>query len=94
MTEPSLRQLLHGPDAAKWRHATTLEIGRLAQGLPGVIEGTNTIRFVSHKDKPTDRISSYCRIVCAYNEHKGLPTEAIAVITLSTLVHQWSTSLL
>jgi len=32
--EPSLRQLLQGVDAEKWERATTLELGRLTQGLP------------------------------------------------------------
>jgi len=72
-TEPTLRQLLLGPEADKWRQATTLEIGRLAQGLPGLVEGTDTIQFIPHDKKPKDRLFSYCRIVCAYNTNKADP---------------------
>jgi hypothetical protein len=65
-----LSRLLKGPDAAKWERASTMEFGRVAQGFPGLVEGTDTIRFIRFEDKPPDRICSYCRPVCAYNENK------------------------
>ncbi len=38
-----------------WMHSSTNEFGRLAQGIGGCIQGTNTIFFV-HKDQvPPDR---------------------------------------
>jgi len=71
--EPSLRQLLQSTDAEKWMRATTLELGRLTQGIPGIVEGTDTMLFIKHDDKPKDRLSSYCRVVCAYNPNKADP---------------------
>jgi hypothetical protein len=38
--------------------------------MPNIVTGTDTIRFIPHSAKPPDRISSYCRAVCAYNELK------------------------
>ena len=74
MTETSeirLRQALKGPDAAIWENAVAMEVGRLAQGVPGVVDGTNTMRFIPHSAKPPDRISSYCRTVCSINMNKS-----------------------
>ena len=68
-----LTTVLKGPDAAIWEQATTKEFGRLAQGVPGVVEGTNTLRFIPHHSKPKDRIASYCRAVCDINPAKADP---------------------
>jgi len=72
-SELKLPKLLEGTDAENWKKATIKEIGRIAQGMPDVVEGTNTLRFIHHKEKPVDRIASYCRIVCDYNEAKEDP---------------------
>eukprot|EP00804_Cyclotella_cryptica_P022420 CCRYP_021143-RA/>CCRYP_021143-RA protein AED:0.55 eAED:0.45 QI:0/0/0/1/0/0/3/0/179 len=32
-----------------------IELGRLAQGIPGIVQGTNTIVFIAKDDIPTDR---------------------------------------
>ena len=66
-----LRQALIGPEGAIWERSTAKELGRLAQGLPGLVEGTNTMRFIHHNLKPADRIASYCRTVCAINLKKA-----------------------
>ena len=42
-----------------WGKAFGKEIGRLAQGLPGIVEGTNTIDFISKSDVPKDRFRDY-----------------------------------
>lgn len=68
-----LHKLIEGKDADHWIKATIKEIGRVAQGFPNIVEGTNTLRFISHHDKPNDRIASYCRIVCDYNPDKEDP---------------------
>lgn len=75
--ELHLRQALKGPDAAIWQQATTKEFGRLAQGISGLVEGTNTLRFIPYGAKPKDRLASYCRAVC--------------VIPFSSLNMQWNT---
>ena len=38
-----------------WKPAYGKEIGRLAQGIPGVVEGTETIVFIEKDDIPFDR---------------------------------------
>jgi len=69
--EIRLRQALQGPDATIWERATAMEFGRLAQGLPGLVEGTDTLRFIRHDSKPNNRIASYCRTVCSINTNKA-----------------------
>ena len=64
------RQALKGPDKLIWERATAMEIGRLTQGLPGLVEGTDTMYFINHNDKPNDRRASYCRTVCSINPNK------------------------
>ena len=61
------KQLVQGPDAIHWLLATSKEIGRLAQGLKDVLPGTDTMFFIPHSAKPTDRKATYLRIVA---EHK------------------------
>lgn len=48
-----------------------MELGRLAQGIPDLVQGTDTIRFIPHKDKPKNRMASYCRTVCSINPNKA-----------------------
>eukprot|EP00956_Cyclotella_meneghiniana_P019401 scaffold33215_cov93-Cyclotella_meneghiniana.AAC.1 len=47
-----------------WSKAGGKEIGRLAQGLPGVVEGTNTMFFKAYDEIPADRRKdvTYARI--------------------------------
>ena len=44
------------------------ELGRLAQGIPGKLEGTNTIYFIYKADIPAERWKyvTYGRVVVAY----------------------------
>jgi len=37
------------------------------------VEGTDTLRFIHNNEKPSDRIASYCRVVCEYNVSKEDP---------------------
>ena len=47
------RQLLHHPKYKEaWNRAGANEFGRLAQGIGGRIEGTNTIEFIHKSDIP------------------------------------------
>ena len=57
------RQLIKGPDASIWKRSLANDIGRLAQGVGGCIEGTNTFEFVHWKDIPKHKIVTYARIV-------------------------------
>ena len=38
-----------------WKPAYGKELGRLAQGLEGVVEGTDTIAFIYKNEVPADR---------------------------------------
>jgi hypothetical protein len=38
-----------------WGKSYTKELGRLAQGIPGVSKGTDTIFFIHHEDIPHNR---------------------------------------
>ena len=60
-----------------WGGAFGKEVGRLAQGIPGVVEGTDTIEFIHKDDVPNDRYKdcTYVRIVCNENPRKRTPTE-------------------
>jgi hypothetical protein len=51
-----MRHLLVNPKYKElWGKSYTKELGRLAQGIPGVSKGTNTIVFICRKDIPHDR---------------------------------------
>ncbi|KAI2490331.1 hypothetical protein MHU86_24250 [Fragilaria crotonensis] len=64
--------LLRGPDAAKWEHGTSLELGRLTKGcLPYTTSGSETMVFIRHTDKPHDRVATYLRIVAALKPNKA-----------------------
>ena len=58
-----------------WDRGHVKEVGRLAQGLPGVVEGTNTIKFIPNDDIPADRLKdcTYSRIVCNVRPGKEDP---------------------
>ena len=49
------------------------EIGRLAQGMPGQVTGTNKIFFVNKKGVPADRWRdvTYGRVVVNFRPEKG-----------------------
>ena len=58
-----------------WGVAFSKEVGRLSQGLPGIIEGTNTLNFIFKHEIPSDRFKdvTYARIVCNYRPEKKEP---------------------
>ena len=58
-----------------WGKGFTKEIGRLAQGIPGVVEGTDTLDFIAKHEIPDDRWQdvTYARIVCNYRPEKSDP---------------------
>eukprot|EP00804_Cyclotella_cryptica_P008215 CCRYP_015150-RB/>CCRYP_015150-RB protein AED:0.19 eAED:0.17 QI:0/0/0/1/0/0/2/0/720 len=58
-----------------WTSAYGKELGRLAQGLPGTVAGTNTIVFISKADIPSDRWRdvTYGRIVANFCPEKDDP---------------------
>jgi len=58
-----------------WGISYTTELGRLAQGIPGVSEGTNTIVFITRDEIPMDRLKNitYGRICANYRPEKADP---------------------
>ena len=58
-----------------WGHGYGNEIGRLAQGMPGRVDGTDTIHFIHKHEVPRDRFRdvTYGKINCHYREGKAEP---------------------
>ena len=56
-----------------WEYSFGNEIGRLAQGMPGRTEGTNTIHFIGKNEVPKDRMRdvTYASIVCTERPQKA-----------------------
>ena len=56
----------------KWGYQFGNEVGRLAQGMPGRVQGTNTMFFITKKQIPEDQRqdSTYRHIVCDVLSHK------------------------
>jgi hypothetical protein len=51
-----IRHLLVNPKYKElWGKSYTTELGRLAQGIPGISNGTNTIVFIRQDNVPIDR---------------------------------------
>ena len=50
-------------DAPVWTNSTCSELGRLSQGWKSYA-GTDTIKFIIHKENPKDRRATYVRSVC------------------------------
>ena len=67
MRKPKYRQL--------YRNYYSKEIGRLAQGMTGLVEGTNTMFFIDNQDIPVDRWKdvTYERVVVDYRPDKSNP---------------------
>ena len=58
-----------------WSGAFGKEVGRLSQGLPGIVEGTDTLNFSFKNEISADRFIdvTYARIVCNYRPEKKDP---------------------
>ena len=70
------RHLIRRPQyQAVWGKAFGKEVGRLAQGMPGVVEGTDTMEFIHKHEVPADRYRdcTYSRIVANFRPEKDDP---------------------
>eukprot|EP00804_Cyclotella_cryptica_P002957 CCRYP_013294-RA/>CCRYP_013294-RA protein AED:0.17 eAED:0.16 QI:0/0/0/1/1/1/2/0/794 len=70
------RHLLSNPKYHDtWKNAYGKELGRLAQGIPGIVKGTNTIVFIHKTTVPQDRWKdiTYGRIVANFCPQKDDP---------------------
>ena len=67
------RQLIKHPEVGEhWRTSSANEFGRLAQGIGGRVQGTNTINFIPKYLVPEDRIMdvTYGKFVCNLRPEK------------------------
>eukprot|EP00804_Cyclotella_cryptica_P014586 CCRYP_020641-RA/>CCRYP_020641-RA protein AED:0.25 eAED:0.25 QI:0/0/0/1/1/1/3/0/614 len=66
---------LHQGYCTIWKNAYGKELGRLAQGIPGTVKGTNTIVFIAYNEIPPQRCKdvTYGRIVANYRPEKEDP---------------------
>eukprot|EP00978_Attheya_sp_CCMP212_P037217 scaffold173970_cov26-Attheya_sp.AAC.1 len=70
------RHLIQNPKYAKdWTHSFANKLGRLAQGVGGREEGTNTCFVINHAEIPQDRRKqvTYGRIVVDHRPQKTEP---------------------
>jgi hypothetical protein len=70
------RQLVKKPKYRDmWTKAFGKEIGRLAQGQKGVVEGTDALNFIPYSNVPADRRKdvTYARICANYRPEKADP---------------------
>ena len=70
------RHLIKNPKYCTiWKNAYGKELGRLAQGIPGTVKGTNTIVFTAYNEIPPQRRKdvTYGRIVANYRPEKEDP---------------------
>ena len=70
------RHLIFNPKYSElWQNSYGNKLGRLAQGMPGRVEGTDIIFFVHKKDVPAHRWRdiTYGRIVVSYIPTKDEP---------------------
>ena len=61
------RQLINHPDyelQRTWQRSSANEFRRLAQGVGGRIDGTETIKFLLYHEMPMNRRPTYARFVC------------------------------
>ncbi len=68
----SYNKLITDPETqSTWKRSTANKFGRLAQGVGGRVQGTNTIKFIPVADVPKNRTVTYARFVCD-SEHMRL----------------------
>ena len=60
-------------------------MGRLDQGLPGIVEGTVTLNFIFKNEIPANRFKgiTYARIVCNYRPEKNDPNRCRITVVVN-----------
>ena len=77
------QHLIRNPKYQKvWQCAYGNEIGRVAQGIPGRVQGTNTLFFINKEDLPPDRCKdvTYGSICVNYCPDKEDPNQVRLVM--------------
>jgi hypothetical protein len=83
------RHLLKNPKYREtWSKALGKEIGRLAQGQKGIVEGTDALFFIPKSEVPPERLRdiTYARICANYRPEKADPNR-IRITLGGNLVH-------
>ena len=72
-----------------YKNSYSKELGRLAQGIPDVVKGTNTIFFIDKADVPAERWKdvTYGRIVVDYRPEKADPYRTRLTVGGNLLVY-------
>ena len=84
-----MRHLLINPKYKElWGKSYTKELTRLAQGIPGVSEGTNTIIFIKHEEIPANHRcdTTYARVCVNYHPEKEDPNRTRLTVD-GNLIH-------
>ena len=66
----NIDKLIKGPNAETWLQSLDNELGRLADGIPNKINGTNTIAFIKKNTIPSNKQVTYSNMVCDYRPLK------------------------
>ena len=67
------RQLIRNPKYKEvWAKSSANEFGRLANGVGGRLKGTNTIKFITERQGPKNRLRdvTYGQFVCSVRPEK------------------------
>ena len=67
----SLDALLIGSDAAIWKKLTSNKLGRLSNGIPGLVRGTKAVKWIYKKDVPKNKKITYANMVCNFRQLKS-----------------------
>ena len=89
------RQVMKNPRyRALYKKAYAKEIGRLAQGMPGLADGTETIFFIDKSEVPPNRWGdvTYGRIVVIYRPEKSDPYRVRLTVGGNRLTCPWDCS--
>ena len=84
------RQVMKCPKYRKlYAKSYRKELGRLAQGIPGVVDGTNTIFFVDKAGVPAElwKDATYGRVVVKYRPEKGDPYRTRLIVGGNLIVY-------
>ena len=72
-----------------WLRAAANEIGRLANGGGDVANGSQTMFFIPHYDKPHNRQVTYLRIMAEHKPHKKEKKRIRFTIGGNRIEHKW-----
>ena len=69
----SIDDLIKGPTKDTWLKSTANELGRLANGIPNRVRGTDCIVFIHKSQVPPGKKVTYANMVCDYRPLKDEP---------------------